>query len=79
MAALDGLVAWLIEKQYPHKHYFDLGICNEQEGRAVNHGMVEWKEGFGGRSCAHNFYEIKTENYVKLEPVLNREQDLAGD
>jgi hypothetical protein len=68
--ALDGLVGWLIEQQYPYKAYFDLGICNEREGRVLNHGLLEWKEGFGGRSCAHDFLEIKPENYTKLEPVL---------
>jgi RimJ/RimL family protein N-acetyltransferase len=79
VGALDGLVAWLIEKQYPHKRYFDLGICNEREGRVLNHGLVEWKEGFGGRTFAHDFYQIETENYVKLEPVLRGKEGPAGD
>jgi RimJ/RimL family protein N-acetyltransferase len=70
LGALDGLVAWLIEQQYPHKRNFDFGISNEKEGRALNHGLLEWKEGFGGRSCAHDFYEVATANHTKLEPVL---------
>lgn len=59
----------LIE-QYKDKRFFDFGISNEQEGRALNHGLLDWKEGFGGRCSAHDFYEIATGNYLKLEPVL---------
>jgi acetyltransferase-like isoleucine patch superfamily enzyme/CheY-like chemotaxis protein len=59
----------LIE-QYKDKRFFDFGISNEKEGRALNHGLLEWKEGFGARCHAHDFYEIATGNYPKLEPVL---------
>ncbi len=56
--------------QYQDKRFFDFGISNEKEGRAVNHGLLEWKEGFGARCYAHDFYEIATGNYPNLEPVL---------
>src|SRR5579862_897200 len=59
----------LIE-QYQDKRFFDFGTSNEKEGRAVNHGLLEWKEGFGARCYAHDFFEIATGNYPKLEPVL---------
>jgi len=59
----------LIE-QYQDKRFFDFGISNENEGRALNHGLLEWKEGFGARCYAHDFYEIATGNYPKLEAVL---------
>jgi len=64
------LFSTLIE-QYQEKRYFDFGISNEQEGRVLNHGLLEWKEGFGARCYAHDFYEIATGNYPKLEPVLH--------
>ncbi|HEV2436386.1 MAG TPA: GNAT family N-acetyltransferase [Verrucomicrobiae bacterium] len=63
------LFSWLIE-QYKDKRFFDFGTSNENEGRALNHGLLEWKEGFGARCFAHDFYEIATGNYPKLEPVL---------
>ncbi len=59
----------LIE-QYKDKRYFDFGISNENEGHTLNHGLLEWKEGFGARCYAHDFYEIATGTYPKLEPVL---------
>jgi acetyltransferase-like isoleucine patch superfamily enzyme/CheY-like chemotaxis protein len=63
------LFSSLIE-QYKDKRFFDFGISNEKEGRALNHGLLEWKEGFGARCYSHDFYEIDTGNYSKLEPVL---------
>jgi len=56
--------------QYQDKRFFDFGISNEKEGRVLNHGLLDWKEGFGGRSFAHDFYEIVTGNYPQLESVL---------
>ena len=64
------LFGWLIA-QYRDKRFFDFGISNENEGRALNHGLLNWKEGFGGRCYAHDFYEISTKSYAKLEAVLH--------
>jgi acetyltransferase-like isoleucine patch superfamily enzyme/CheY-like chemotaxis protein len=69
MGAQAYLFSTLIE-QYKDKRFFDFGISNEKEGRVLNHGLLDWKEGFGGRSFAQDFYEIATGNYPKLEPVL---------
>jgi len=60
-----------MDEYYKDKRFFDFGISNEFNGRAINHGLLHWKEGFGGRSYAHNFYEVCSDNYVKLEPVLS--------
>jgi hypothetical protein len=65
------LFAWLVDEYYKGKRFFDFGISNEFNGRAINHGLLDWKEGFGGRSYIHDFYEVCTDNYVKLEPVLS--------
>jgi hypothetical protein len=70
VGALDFLYGWLLAERYKDKRYFDFGICNDRDGRSLNHGLVVWKEGFGGRSCAHDFYQVLTRNYSRLEPVL---------
>jgi Acetyltransferase (GNAT) domain len=72
IGALDFLFNWLIEERYRNKVCFDFGISNENEGRSLNFGLLDWKEGFGARCSAHNFYEIATGNYVKLEPLLQQ-------
>jgi len=70
------LFSWLIE-QYKDKRFFDFAISNENEGRALNHGLLDWKEGFGARCYAHDFYEIATGNYPKLESALQSEITLT--
>ena len=65
---LDFLFDYLL-KHYSHKKYFDFGISNEAQGLKVNKGLLHWKESFGGRSIAHDFYEIKTENHHLLNNV----------
>jgi hypothetical protein len=67
---LDLLFSHLIEKEFAHKNYFDFGISNENKGKSLNHGLLDWKEGFGGRSFSHDFYEIETIKYRLLESVI---------
>ncbi len=65
--ALDYLINWLIDERYKHKQYFDFGTCKKNDRRSLNYGLLNWKEGFGGRCYSHDFYEIATENYLRLE------------
>jgi hypothetical protein len=59
--ALDLLFHHLLADVYRHKQYFDFGISTENDGRDLNAGLVEFKEGFGARAVAHDFYELRTE------------------
>jgi len=79
LGALDLLVNWLINQHYHKKLFFDFGCSNEQEGRALNHGLLEWKEGFGARACALDFYEVPTANFSRLEPILAVPQPALHD
>jgi hypothetical protein len=65
--SLDLLCETLIKEIYSSKAFFNFGISNEQNGRKINKGLLEWKEGFGARTCSHNFYRIETKNYLLLE------------
>lgn len=65
--ALDYLIGWLIDERYRHKQYFDFGTCKKNDRRTLNYGLLNWKEGFGGRCYSHDIYEIATENYLTLE------------
>ena len=67
--SLDQLFDFLIKK-YSNKMYFDFGIVNENFGKKINLGLLDWKEGFGARAYAHRFYKIETSNYIKLEKVI---------
>src|SRR5690606_322464 len=66
---LDLLFHYLLE-HFSHKKYFDFGISNEAQGMKVNKGLLNWKESYGGRSIAHDFYEIDTANHHLLNDIF---------
>jgi hypothetical protein len=78
LGALDFLYGWLIDVCYKAKRFFDFGTCNENQGRRLNHGLLDWKEAFGGRCYAHDFYEVATRNHAKLQEVLPARGEPAG-
>ena len=57
-AALDALFAWLINDVYRDKRYFDFGISTEDNGRILNEGLIDQKEGFGARGVVHDHYQL---------------------
>jgi len=58
IGALDFLFSVLIADRYADKAYFDFGISNEDDGRTLNLGLIEQKEGFGARAVVHDYYEL---------------------
>ena len=70
LCALEYLFDWLMRERYADKAFFDFGICNESEGRVLNRGLLQFKEGFGARTFSHDFYAIATDNHVKLSTCL---------
>ena len=71
--ALDLLFDVMINDLFSHKEYFDFGICNERSGKALNGGLLDWKEGFGGRTYVHEFYQLNTSNTKALQCVVRNE------
>jgi hypothetical protein len=62
--ALDASVMLLnviINEYYMDKKYFDFGISTEKEGRYLNQDLMAFKEHFGARAVAYDFYEMKIE------------------
>lgn len=68
--ALDYLFHYLITKVYADFSYFDFGISNENQGKNINKGLQYWKETFGARTFCQDFYEVETQNFVKLNQVF---------
>lgn len=64
-AALDFIFYHLLENTYKDKLYFDFGPSDEENGFYLNEGLIDQKEGFGGRTVVHDHYEIdlKMVNY----------------
>jgi len=56
--ALDGLFEHLIGMHAESHRYFDFGISNTDQGRALNQGLIRQKEEFGGGAVVHDFYRV---------------------
>lgn len=41
-----------------NKRWFDFGISNENQGKALNEGLYRFKNEFGGGGVVHEFYEL---------------------
>ncbi|WP_241993654.1 GNAT family N-acetyltransferase [Helicobacter sp. MIT 05-5293] len=73
IGALDLLLKTLIESYATSKTYFDFGISTENNGWILNQGLIAQKEGFGGRTIVHSFYELAAgggEYYVIFSSFL---------
>lgn len=70
LGSLDFLYDHLINKVFTHKRFFDFGISNENQGKTLNDGLSYWKESFGAGTIVHDFYEVETIHFSKLENVL---------
>jgi len=68
--AIDLLFDKLIHEYFAHKRFFDFGIVNEEEGRKLNLGLLDWKEGFGARAYAHRFYRLRPSAHTIIEQLL---------
>jgi hypothetical protein len=66
MGSLDFLHHYLLTEVFKHKHYFDFGISNENQGRKLNLGLSFWKESFGSSTIVQDFYEVESANFNLL-------------
>lgn len=56
--AIDLLFYELIALHFAHLPFFSFGIANENQGRDLNQGLTDWKEGFGAQVYPHLFYKL---------------------
>lgn len=56
--ALDLVFGRVIDMFRGQARYFDFGISTDPDGRSLNHGLVEYKQRFGARAVAHDFYRL---------------------
>jgi hypothetical protein len=57
--ALDVVLEHLYEWAAQRVRYFDFGVSTEANGDYLNSGLAQYKESFGGRSVAHDFFEVE--------------------
>jgi hypothetical protein len=59
LGALDMVFHYLLNEVYSQKPFFEFGTSDEDNGRRLNKGLIDQKEGFGARTIVHDHYEIK--------------------
>jgi hypothetical protein len=58
LGAQDILIDHLVDAYSNSRRYFDFGVSTEQEGQYLSSGLVDYKEGFGGRCVVHEFFRL---------------------
>jgi hypothetical protein len=76
LGSLDFLYHFLITDVFADERFFDFGSSNEANGRKLNEGLAYWKESFGASTIIHDFYEVKTANYVKLDSFFTKSKNI---
>lgn len=66
---LDYLHCSIFDKFNSDYKYFDFGISNENEGRKINKGLLEWKEKFGARAAIQEFYRFEINKFELLNTI----------
>jgi len=70
LGGIDLLHHYLLTETFKEKLFFDFGNSNESLGKKLNKGLVYWKESFGARTITHDYYEVETLNYIKLNNFI---------
>lgn len=58
IGALDLVFDHLLNHVYQSKPFFDFGTSDILDGRELNPGLIEQKQGFGGRMVVQDHYEM---------------------
>ncbi|MDC7996136.1 GNAT family N-acetyltransferase [Altibacter sp. HG106] len=67
--SLDLAYDFCINHWKEGRRYFDFNISSENDGKALNTGLIFWKETCGARSFTADNYRIATNKYDQLKPV----------
>lgn len=59
IGALDFCISEIINKYSTTKQFLDFGISTEKDGMILNEGLINQKEGFGGRTLVYQTWEVK--------------------
>ncbi|KOS08434.1 hypothetical protein AM493_19695 [Flavobacterium akiainvivens] len=70
LGSLDFLYNYLINERFTNYRYFDFGPSNEQQGLKLNATLSHWKETYGARAVAQDFYEVQVANHIFLNNVF---------
>lgn len=58
-AVVDYIIGWGHERGFK---YFNMGMSHENDGQAINKGLLHYKEGFGGRGLLRETMKFEIDN-----------------
>ena len=58
LCALDLILDHLLNEVFAAKPYFDFGTSHEPDSEAINGGLIQQKESFGGRTVVQDTYQL---------------------
>jgi len=58
IGAQDLIIRRLVDFYSTEKKFIDFGVSTENGGLYLNTGLIEYKEGFGGRAVNYDVYEV---------------------
>ena len=53
--AMEAIYEQVMYHDFPHVRYLDFGTSNEQGGEILNTGLIDHKEGYGGRTVCYDW------------------------
>jgi len=68
--AIDLLFYRLLTNECSDYEWFSFGTTNENQGKKLNIGLTQWKEGFGANVFPQYFYQLDPANYFKLKKYI---------
>ncbi len=68
--SIDLAYDFIINHFDKSKRYFDFNISSENNGKALNSGLIFWKETCGARAYTADTYVINTANYRSIDLTI---------
>ena len=59
LGAVDAIYDRLLSEFASSRRWLDFGQCTEEDGHVLNHGLIHYKEGFGGRGTLYETYTLQ--------------------
>lgn len=63
LSALDLIIKYLLNEVFAEKPYFDFGTSQNPQTHVLNAGLIDQKEGFGGRTVTQDTYRLDLTNW----------------
>ncbi len=68
-AVISHIIQWAVDRNF---HYFNFGVSTENDGKEINFGLFQFKEGFGARGTLRDTLTLRLKNNVQGNLPMDR-------